>query len=136
MCRALRATHDHRRISLYDFFWLAHPSRLNALADDPDYFAAQHDLSLLGLNIASSDLEVRDRFLESAAWLWLAAEARSPSQFGALTEKLHNHVRAHPNPFRRDVKTALQNILSWGQALAPERCIVAQPNRSQIVQVT
>jgi len=131
----LGANSDHTQVTLYDFFWLPHPAELFVAPDDLNFLAAQHDKSILKIGRDCSHRELREKFLDSPAWVWLATEAKVPTRFGALSEALHSHVKTHPNPFRRDVKIALQNLISWGEALVPERCIVSQPNRSQVIQI-
>jgi hypothetical protein len=133
--QALNRHSNHRDVSLYDFPWLTHPDRLCDYTDSADHVAAEHDLSLYEVQRGVAKNELAEKFIESIAWQWLVVEAASPTRFGTLSERLHAQISSHPNPFRKDVKIALQNLLSWAQELVPQLCVVARSNRSQLVHV-
>jgi hypothetical protein len=133
--KALNSHSNHRDVSLYDFPWLSHPDRLRDSTSNADYVAAEHDLSLYEVQRGVAMNELAERFVESIAWQWLVAEAASPTRFGTLSERLHSQISSQPNPFRKDVKVALRNLLSWAQKLVPQLCVVTRPNRSQLVHV-
>lgn len=122
-------------LSFYDLFWSESPQDLGVGKDHDRFLQAQHDLLLLGLADVPSGSLLKERFLESLGWRWLSRSASSPQSFGALSSRLHDDLKDDPNPFRRDVKIALQNLVNWGSELAPESCIVTRPGHSQVIQV-
>ena len=131
----LGAQSGNEELSFYDLFWSESPQDLGVGRDHDRFLQAQHDLFLLGLADVPSGSLLKERFLESLGWRWLSRSASSPQSFGALSSRLHDDLKDDPNPFRRDVKIALKNLVNWGSELVPESCIVTRPGHSQVIQV-
>nr|BDD46375.1 hypothetical protein 4 [Halieaceae bacterium] len=127
---------NHRDLSLYELFWLPDPKDLFVDSDHPLYFEAQHDQLLLDIDGPCSSEILRVKFEASVGWLWLSEEAREIRHFGDLSSTLHAHVADQPNPFRRDVKTALKNLLTWAKHFRPDQCRIERPRHGEWIQIT
>lgn len=97
----------------------------------------RHDFALIGLTDSKvSDSRVAQAFRHSRMYRWLVEQLKlsdGVTYFGALAVALHDSLLDDPGPSRRDVKTLLQNLLSWCQQMPGCSIKVDQPNHSQRV---
>jgi hypothetical protein len=108
------------------------------VARDP---AAEHDLQLLGVGtsgISLTELQLAVRSTKCIRWLTEQLK-RAPQRelyFGTLTAALHDALLDDPGPRRSEVKTLLQNLLSWVQLAGLSELNVDRPNYSQRVRLS
>lgn len=100
---------------------------------------AEHDLRLLGLvGIQQGDLQLQVALRQTKCVRWLTERVRqAPAHelyFGALSSALHDALLDDPGPRRSEVKTLLQNLLSWIQLANFPELSVDRPNHSQRVR--
>jgi hypothetical protein len=114
-------------------WWLA-ATRTN------EYSEAKHDLELLGFPARSnttSNLEAPLR--RSKCFRWLEKQLRLAPEdemyFGALSVALHNSLLDDPAPRRCNVKTLVQNLLSWVQMVGVPEIVIDRPNYSQRIKL-
>jgi hypothetical protein len=101
---------------------------------------AEHDLQLLGLaGGARIDGVLQSALRRTKCVRWLISLLqRAPAgelYFGALTAALHSALLDDPGPRRSEVKTLLQNLLSWIQIARLPELSVDRPNHSQRVRL-
>lgn len=125
--------------SLYirDLFWLDRPDILlgetNKVADNKADI--DHDLSLLGLDSLPIKFEkLRVQFECSKPFCWFKNAVGEEIYFGELTAILHNSLKDDPRPYRKDVKSLLQNMINWIQVLSSDMFIVDRPKNSQRIR--
>jgi hypothetical protein len=98
-----------------------------------------HDRELLGVSQISIKLDHAVCKLQQTKvfrWLRLHLERSGGEQyFGSLTAALHGSLLDDPTPYRHEVKTLLQNLLSWCEALPNAGVSVDRPRHSQRAQV-
>jgi hypothetical protein len=104
---------------------------------DPE---AEHDLMLLGLiGSEQGELQLQAALRQTKCVRWLTERVRqapaSELYFGALSAALHEALLDDPGPRRSEVKTLLQNLLSWIQLAHLPELSVDRPNHSQRVQL-
>ncbi len=81
--------------------------------------------------------ELKEKFRWSNAYLWLLQTLKKNDgcmYFGQLSDELHNALVSEPNPYRRDVKVLLSNLLEWCQNLNMEEVEIDRPNHSQRIR--
>jgi len=118
---------------VHDFFWS------NPNSDNHD--EQSHDLDLIG--IESFDVqnnEVSELLLRTRCIQWLILQLKDqPEQelyFGKLTQLLHESLQDDPSPYRKDVKSLVQNLLAYCQVFLKGRFEITRPNYSQRVRLS
>ena len=101
---------------------------------------AEHDLRLLGLvGSEQSQLQLQAALRQTKCVRWLTERIRqAPAHelyFGSLSSALHDALLDDPGPRRSEVKTLLQNLLSWVQLARLPELSVDRPNHSQRVRL-
>lgn len=102
--------------------------------------SAEHDLQLLGVvrsGISEGELQSALRGTKCVRWLieQLRCEPERELYFGALTAALHDSLLDDPGPRRSEVKTLLQNLLSWVQLGRLPELRVDRPKHSQRISL-
>lgn len=114
-------------------WWVLSPGSVR----DPE---AEHDLRLLGLvGSEQSQSQLQAALRQSKCVRWLTERIRqAPARelyFGSLSSALHDALLDDPGPRRSEVKTLLQNLLSWVQLARLPELSVDRPNHSQRVRL-
>jgi hypothetical protein len=55
--------------------------------------------------------------------------------FGCLTQALHDDLKDDPAPYRKDVKTLVQNMLSYCEIYLQDKIEITRPNYSQKIKL-
>lgn len=113
---------------------------LNELVNSPKHKSeVVHDLNLLGL---SSSFERGDvsflEFSQLKCYRWLVEELESsnvPVGFGELSARLHDQLFDDPRPYRKTVKTLIQNLLNWSSEFEQSEVKLSRPNYSQVISL-
>ena len=116
-----------------DFFWgapVANESSIHQV----------HDLELMGAASFSEGTEVlRPQVLKARCVRWLIQHLTKAEgkelYFGALTQALHNDLKDDPTPYRKDVKTLLQNLFIYCEVYLPDVFEISRPNYSQKIKL-
>ena len=104
-----------------------------------DPIKASYD-DLIFLNAKEGDTldDIREAFSKSKCYLWLCNFVKSQElrevYFGKLSAELHNCLLNEPEPYRREVKQLLSNLLNWVNVLDMENIRIDRPNYSQRVK--
>lgn len=125
--------HEEEGIWVRDFFWDAPGS--NRLSREHI-----HDLEIMGLDSLNYDLDVIKKQVTNVRcirWLIniLKESEGNEMYFGALTQALHDQLKDDPSPYRKDVKTLLQNMLSYCELYLSDKIEITRPNYSQRVRL-
>lgn len=117
-----------------DLFWC------NLLEPNNSSDKTNHDLDILKLNdFQPESLEFKEKVKKSRAMIWffnqLTEANNNELYFGAITHALHNTLKDDPVPYRKDVKTLLQNLISYCQVCLPESIEISRPKHSQKVKL-
>jgi hypothetical protein len=97
-----------------------------------------HDLSLLGCNNSSTNIEIETAFLNSVSYKWLQetlSKNNNEMRYGSLTSVLHSSLLDEARPYRQDVKKLLSNLLSWCEVYAINKIQIARPRHSQMIKL-
>ncbi len=102
--------------------------------------SAEHDLRLLGMDSGRrSEGELPSALRRTKCVRWLTDQLmRVPQRelyFGALSAALHEALLDDPGPRRSEVKSLLQNLLSWIQLAGLPELSVDRPTHSQRVRL-
>ena len=131
----LEVTKNSDRCLVNEFFYKYYEDDNFAL-DDTDLL---HDLSLLGLS--NSDLTNKDavsvKLKETIPYRWLKQSLLDNGgelYFGSLSEKLHNCLIDDPQPYRKDVKNLLKNLISWINVF-DNQILIDRPSYSQRIRL-
>ena len=125
---------DSEGLWVRDMFWC------NLLSGECLDSEEVHDLDILGLEEFSPKSSVFiDRVRESRAILWLLniLEEADDNElyFGAITKELHDELADDPAPYRKDVKSLVQNLLTYCQVCCSGIVEVSAPRHSQRVKL-
>ena len=108
-------------------------------ADSDAVVAAEYDQELLGLAQRTADKNLAtQRLVRARVFRWLLGtlvNAGGECYFGELSAALHNALLDSPAPNRRDVKSLLQSLLCWIEALPACGVAVDRPRHSQRVRL-
>jgi hypothetical protein len=128
-----------------DFLWvseLLHSSPESFQWVNLDDEEQMHDFELLGLNMEScqDEMRIRKAFLSSRLYLWfkseLAKEMDNPyTNFGWLTEKLHNALLDKPPPKRSGIKEFVADFVLWLESYALEDIEIVQHQKTKSFQL-
>jgi len=116
-----------------DFFWTRQGGNESSLEQI-------HDFELLGVESFDSTKDIlKEQLLKSRCIRWLIEkleiEPESELYFGTLTKILHDELKDDPAPYRKDVKSLLQNLLSYASAYLSEIIEVSTPRHSQKIKL-
>lgn len=121
---------EEEGIWVRDFFWASPGTNEQSL----EWI---HDAELLG--IANGEEITKDRILRARCIQWLVRKLEiEPEQelyFGTLTKILHDELKDDPAPYRKDVKSLLQNLLEYIQKYLPDMIEVSRPQHSQRIKL-
>ena len=112
-----------------DFFW-SNPQSTTCQENE------QHDLEIVGVeSLDPLNKGVPQRILMSRCIQWLISklkdQPRTELYFGGITSLLHDELKDDPAPYRKEVKTLVQNLLAYCNIFIPEVVEVSRPNYSQ-----
>tara|TARA_B100000780_G_C21123135_1_gene455156 strand:- start:1912 stop:2853 length:942 start_codon:yes stop_codon:yes gene_type:complete len=124
---------EQEGIWVRDFFW-SNPQ------DDAQSKENIHDAEILGIQGNTvTEGEIKQHLLKTRCVKWLIEKLqKSPDQvlyFGNLTQKLHEDLQDDPTPYRKDVKSLLQNLLSYCAAYLEDEIEISRPNHSQKIKL-
>lgn len=99
-----------------------------------------HDLEIIGIQDFNVDAATIKKRLRATRFMkWLIEQLRgAPNNelfFGALTAALHDDIQDDPTPYRKDVKTLVQNLLSYCEKYLPDDFEISRPNYSQRIKL-
>lgn len=110
--------------------WSINPACLTKVSDGLESFENRnHDISLFAVDSPTSLEQLRRQFMQSKSWKWLIHRLQAEKYFGELAQMLHQDLSDDPTPYRKDVKTLLQNLMTWAENLVPELIEIDQPGR-------
>lgn len=124
---------EREGIWVRDFFW----GRPNS----NEISAYQiHDLELIGASsFSQSAIEIAPHVRNARCVRWLIKQLENAEgqelYFGTLAAALHDDLKDDPTPYRKDVKTLLQNLLLYCQTYLAETIEVTRPVHSQKVKL-
>lgn len=113
-----------------DFFW-SNPQSTTFQENEQ-----QHDLEIVGVeSLDPLNKEVPQKVLMSRCVQWFISKLRNQPRaelyFGGITGLLHDELKDDPAPYRKEVKTLVQNLLAYCNIFIPEVVEVSRPNYSQ-----
>lgn len=113
-----------------DFFW-SNPKSTTFQENEQ-----QHDLEIVGVkSLHPLNKEISQKVLMSRCIQWLISklknQPRTELYFGGITSLLHDELKDDPAPYRKDVKTLVQNLLAYCNVFIPEIVEISRPNYSQ-----
>ena len=96
----------------------------------------KHDLELIGVksfDLASKEISKKVLMLRCVQWLIskLKDQEETELYFGHITSILHSELKDDPTPYRKKVKTLVQNLLVYSKIFIPETIEISNPNYSQ-----
>lgn len=113
-----------------DFFW-ATPDHSFINAD------VIHDLGLLGLD--GLQLFSKEHVLNCRCVKWLISKLKDAPEkelyYGFLTKQLHDDLMDDPEPYRRDVKNLLSNLLAYVEKYLEDTIEISRPSHSQRIKL-
>lgn len=125
---------EHEGIWVQDFFWF------NPMLEKPNGNERFHDLDLLGINTLDPfDESNKNKILASRCVTWLISKLKNQENnelyFGSLTKLIHDDLKDDPSPYRKDVKSLVQNLLSYCELFLKDKVEISQPNHSQKIKL-
>lgn len=113
-----------------DFFW-------SRPRENEQSIEKIHDLELLGISV---DSEVTADYLMNARcvrWLLrkLENELGNELYFGTLTKILHDELKDDPAPYRKDIKSLIQNLLEYVDLYLGDVIEISRPKHSQRIKL-
>lgn len=124
---------EQEGIWVRDTFWNAPYS--NSL--NPE---SLHDLEIIGIQDFNMNASIIKKHLHATRQVkWLVEKlSKAPNKelyFGTITAALHDDIQDDPTPYRKDVKTLVQNLLSYCEKYLSEDFEISRPNYSQKVRL-
>lgn len=113
-----------------DFFWSS-PNHSIISAD------VIHDLGLLGLEEVQSLNKEQVLNCRCIKWLISKLEEAPDNElfYGFLTKQLHDDLMDSPEPYRRDVKNLLSNLINYAEEYLGGIIEVSRPSHSQKIKL-
>ena len=113
-----------------DMFWC------NLSQDNITDYDKAHDTDILQIAVFSSEDAIFKKNVEHSRpvqWLINRLQEQESKElyFGTISQLLHNELQDDPAPYRKDVKSLVQNLLAYCQICLPEIFEVTRPNHSQ-----
>jgi len=120
---------EEEGIWVRDFFWTLPGANENSLEQI-------HDFELLGIESAKNASDIsNEKVLRTRCIRWLIRkleiEPENELYFGTLTQILHDELKDDPSPYRKNVKSLLQNLLAYAEMYLPEIIEITTPRHSQ-----
>ncbi len=117
-------------IWVQDLFWS------NLKSNKPQEEETNHDIEILGINsLDPSIIELRKEIKAARCVQWLLKKLETqPTKelyFGTISQLLHNDLKDDPQPYRKDVKTLVQNLLIFCEIYLSGIVEISQPAHSQ-----
>ncbi len=124
---------EQEGIWVRDFFW----SQPGTNQSSSEYL---HDLEVMGISSPAPDVAtIEKQILKARCVKWLVKTLKAMPDneifFGALTQILHDEIKDDPTPYRKDVKSLLQNLLTYCEAYMKEIIEISRPNYSQKIKL-
>lgn len=125
---------QYEGIWVHDLFWF------NPQKQSPKGNEKFHDLEIIGIeSLDSENIGIQQKVLNSNYVQWLISKLQDQPElelyFGTLTKLLHDELKDDPTPYRKDVKTLVQNLLAYCQTFLPHIVEVSRPNHSQRIKL-
>ena len=116
-----------------DFFWTYPGENKNSIEQI-------HDFELLSIkSLDSTKYILKDQVLGARCIRWvirkLEIEPENELYFGALTKILHDELKDDPAPYRKDIKSLLQNLLAYIETYLPDVIEITTPRHSQKIKL-
>ncbi len=113
-----------------DFFWFNPQSRA------PQGNEKIHDLEIIGSDsLDPSAKGVNEKVASSRCVQWFISQLKEQPEnelyFGNISRLLHDELKDDPAPYRKDVKTLVQNLLAYCEVYLPNMVEISRPNHSQ-----
>lgn len=135
---AWTSTLKDRLSPVVDYLWISELLHANPESfewPDMEDLNIAHDIDLLSIsmeNIRSKEL-IKEKFLSCREYRWFKqqlhlAEEGTYTNFGWLTDKLHNAILDDPPPYRVGVKEYASDFEKWLKAYADEEIKITQHN--------
>lgn len=117
-----------------DFFWFNPQSRT------PQGNEKIHDLEIISAeSLDSATKGISEKILTSRCIQWLISRLKEQPEnelyFGNISRLLHDELKDDPAPYRKDVKTLVQNLLAYCEVYLSDTIEVSRPNHSQRVRL-
>lgn len=124
---------EEEGIWVRDFFW----GSPDADPTSPEHI---HDLEIMGLDSVSHNEPALKKQISNVRCIrWLLSVLKKADNnelyFGALTQEIHNQLKDDPVPYRKDVKTLLQNMLTYCELYIADTIEIYRPNHSQLIKL-
>jgi hypothetical protein len=118
-----------------ELFWTNDPASLRL-----DEVNDQHDVALLGIDPCQLSMlaQLGHSFRSTRCCKWLVSQLEQHGgqlYFGEAAELLHNALLEDPKPYRKDVKTLVNNLFSWSATALPSIFIVDIPSHSRRIRL-
>lgn len=121
---------ETKDIWVRDFFWST-PEHTSINAD------VIHDLGILGIEKFQSLKQ--DQVLNCRCVKWLISKLEDAPDnelfYGFLTKQLHDDLMDDPEPYRRDVKNLLSNLIMYVEKYLDETIKISRPSYSQRIKL-
>jgi phosphatidylserine/phosphatidylglycerophosphate/cardiolipin synthase-like enzyme len=120
---------------------LLHTSPEQLAWPDLSDFDTEHDLNLLGLSCDTvSKTELRNRFQQTREFAWLleqlqTAPSGTRTNFGWVSNQLHNSLLDEPPPYRRDVKRYVADLFDWIAFAGSSQVSIQQHNHTKSLKL-
>ena len=124
---------EEEGIWVRDFFWAQ-------LGADDNSLEQIHDFELLGIESFESIKDIlKEQVLKARCIRWLIGKLEVAPEnelyFGTLTQILHDDLKDDPAPYRKDVKSLIQNLFAYIELYLPDIIEVTTPRHSQKVKL-
>ncbi len=124
---------EEEGIWVRDFFWTQPGTDENSLEQI-------HDFELLGIESFDSTKEaLKLQVLKARCVRWLIGKLEVASEnelyFGTLTKILHDELKDDPSPYRKDIKSLLQNMLAYCEEYLKTEIEITKPSHSQKIKL-
>ena len=121
---------DEEGIWVRDFFWLKPRATVQSIEKI-------HDLELLGTTEYIDVLP--ENLLQTRCIRWLLHKLENVPEkelyFGSLTKILHDELKDDPVPYRKDIKSLIQNLLEYVEIYLDNVIEISRPQHSQKIKL-
>ncbi len=124
---------EEEGIWVRDFFWASPRTNKNSLEQI-------HDFELLGIaSHGEAGDALNEQVLRTRCVQWLIRkleiEPENELYFGTLTKILHDELKDDPAPYRKDIKSLLQNLLAYCIEYLENEIDISTPRYSQKIKL-
>ena len=124
---------EEEGIWVRDFFWALPRASESSIEQI-------HDFELLGIESLDSTEDImKEQVLKARCVRWLfgklEVEPENELYFGTLTKIMHDELKDDPAPYRKDVKSLLQNLLAYGELYLRDIIEITTPRYSQKIKL-